>query len=84
MNSGPVPRRTPALFLRRVALRLLALVGWRTSFVWPPEPRGVIIVYPHTSNWDFPLGMLFRIGHGLPRQLGRQDRDVPAAVRLAC
>jgi len=66
MNSGPVPAPTPALFLRRIALGLLSLVGWRTSFVWPPEPRGVIIVYPHTSNWDFPLGMLFRIGHGLP------------------
>jgi 1-acyl-sn-glycerol-3-phosphate acyltransferase len=52
--------------LRRAALGLLALVGWRTVMVWPPEPRGVIIVYPHTSNWDFPLGMLFKVGHGLP------------------
>jgi 1-acyl-sn-glycerol-3-phosphate acyltransferase len=34
--------------------------------VWPPEPKGVIMVYPHTSNWDFIIGMLFKIGHGLP------------------
>jgi len=61
MNSGP-PK--PSL-LRRAALGLLALFGWRTVLVWPPEPRGVIMVYPHTSNWDFVLGMLFRIGHGL-------------------
>ena len=34
--------------------------------VWPPEPRGLILVYPHTSNWDFVVGVLFRIGNGLP------------------
>ena len=51
---------------RRAALGLLRLVGWRSVLVWPTEPRGVIIVYPHTSNWDFIIGMLFRIGHGLP------------------
>ena len=53
-------------WLRRAALGLLALAGWRTVMVWPPEPRGVIMVYPHTSNWDFLLGMLFKVGHGLP------------------
>jgi len=52
--------------LRRAALGVLRLVGWRSVMVWPPEPRGVIIVYPHTSNWDFILGMLFKIGYGLP------------------
>lgn len=63
MTVAPAPK--PSL-LRRAALGLLALCGWRTSFVWPPEPRGVIMVYPHTSNWDFIIGMLFKIGHGLP------------------
>ena len=52
--------------LRRGALGLLRLFGWRTSFVWPSEPHGVIIVYPHTSNWDFVIGLLFKVGHGLP------------------
>jgi 1-acyl-sn-glycerol-3-phosphate acyltransferase len=52
--------------LRRAALGVLRLVGWRSVMVWPPEPRGVIIVYPHTSNWDFILGMLLKIGYGLP------------------
>jgi 1-acyl-sn-glycerol-3-phosphate acyltransferase len=52
--------------LRRLALWLLHLVGWRSVLVWPPEPKGVIMVYPHTSNWDFILGMLFKIGNGLP------------------
>jgi 1-acyl-sn-glycerol-3-phosphate acyltransferase len=52
--------------LRRTALGVLRLAGWRGVMVWPPEPRGVIIVYPHTSNWDFILGMLLKIGYGLP------------------
>jgi 1-acyl-sn-glycerol-3-phosphate acyltransferase len=60
------PNAPKPSLLRRAALGLLALVGWRTVLVWPPEPKGVIIVYPHTSNWDFVIGMLFKIGHGLP------------------
>ena len=51
---------------RKACLGLLRLFGWSTSLTWPPEPHGLIIVYPHTSNWDFLIGVLFRIGHGLP------------------
>ena len=63
MTAATPPR--PSL-LRRGALGLLRLAGWRSVMVWPPEPKGVIIVYPHTSNWDFLLGMLFKVGCGLP------------------
>jgi 1-acyl-sn-glycerol-3-phosphate acyltransferase len=52
--------------LRRACLGLLRLCGWQTKLVWPPEPHGLIVVYPHTSNWDFILGVAFRVGHGLP------------------
>lgn len=52
--------------MRRSALALLRLFGWRTVLVWPPEPKGIIVVYPHTSNWDFIIGLLFKVGHGLP------------------
>ena len=52
--------------IRKACLALLRLFGWTNEMVWPPEPRGLILVYPHTSNWDFPIGVLFRIGHGLP------------------
>jgi len=24
------------------------------------------VVYPHTSNWDFVVGMLYRLGHAVP------------------
>jgi 1-acyl-sn-glycerol-3-phosphate acyltransferase len=65
MNTpAPVPR-TPSLW-RRSLLGLLRLFGWKTVLVWPPEPKGIVIVYPHTSNWDFVIGMLFRVGYDLP------------------
>jgi 1-acyl-sn-glycerol-3-phosphate acyltransferase len=51
---------------RKACLGLLRLFGWTTSLTWPPEPHGLILVYPHTSNWDFLIGVLFRIGRGLP------------------
>jgi 1-acyl-sn-glycerol-3-phosphate acyltransferase len=64
--TAPNPgARRPSLW-RRALLGLLGLCGWRTVFVWPPEPKGIIVVYPHTSNWDFPIGLAFRIGHALP------------------
>ncbi len=62
----PTPGPRPLAHWRRALLWLVRLCGWKTSFVWPPEPKGIILVYPHTSNWDFPLGLAFRIGHDLP------------------
>jgi 1-acyl-sn-glycerol-3-phosphate acyltransferase len=52
--------------LRRLCLWILAAFGWRTVYTPFPAPRGVLVVYPHTSNWDFVIGMLFRLGHGVP------------------
>jgi 1-acyl-sn-glycerol-3-phosphate acyltransferase len=52
--------------VRKACLGLLRLFGWTASLTWPPEPRGIILVYPHTSNWDFIVGVLYRIGTGLP------------------
>jgi 1-acyl-sn-glycerol-3-phosphate acyltransferase len=69
--------------LRRPALGLLRLFGWRTVLVWPPEPRGVIIVYPHTSNWDFIIGMLFKVGYGLPANwIGKAEMFPPPFTGL--
>ncbi|WP_242339862.1 MULTISPECIES: 1-acyl-sn-glycerol-3-phosphate acyltransferase [unclassified Anaeromyxobacter] len=50
----------------RVARALLAAAGWRTDIRWPPVPRCVIVVYPHTSNWDFVVGYLARLASALP------------------
>jgi hypothetical protein len=51
---------------QRFAAALLRLAGWRTVTAEPPGPKAVIVFYPHTSNWDFVIGMLYRIAVGLP------------------
>jgi 1-acyl-sn-glycerol-3-phosphate acyltransferase len=70
-DSIPVPR-APTL-TRRWAFRLLALFGWSVDVKWPPGPRAVIVVYPHTSNWDFIVGIIARHAIGLPVQWVAKD-----------
>lgn len=36
---------------------LLRLFGWTVDITAPRRDKCVICVAPHTSNWDFPLGM---------------------------
>lgn len=38
---------------------LLRLLGWRLDGARPQFDRYVLIAAPHTSNWDFPLMLLF-------------------------
>ncbi len=37
---------------------LLGCFGWKVVMNPLPGPRGVVILYPHTSNWDFIVAML--------------------------
>jgi 1-acyl-sn-glycerol-3-phosphate acyltransferase len=43
----------------------LALVGWRIEGELPDVPRAVIIIAPHTSNWDFVVAIAAKLGLGL-------------------
>jgi len=52
----------------RVCRLLLRLLGWQIVLVPPPATKTVIIGYPHTSNWDFPVAMLWRFATGFPMQ----------------
>jgi 1-acyl-sn-glycerol-3-phosphate acyltransferase len=36
------------------------IMGWRFNGYFPDIDKCVIIVVPHTSNWDFALGLLIR------------------------
>jgi 1-acyl-sn-glycerol-3-phosphate acyltransferase len=58
----------------RVARALLALGGWKVLFEGLPAQQGVIIAYPHTSNWDFPVSMLAKWAIGLPVQFWGKDK----------
>jgi 1-acyl-sn-glycerol-3-phosphate acyltransferase len=51
-------------FSRALSRWLLALGGWRIQGEIPARPKMVAIVAPHTSNWDFIVGVLamFAIG----------------------
>jgi 1-acyl-sn-glycerol-3-phosphate acyltransferase len=44
--------------MSRLGHWLLGLAGWRVEGALPPVPRFVLIVAPHTSNWDFIIGVL--------------------------
>jgi 1-acyl-sn-glycerol-3-phosphate acyltransferase len=51
----------------KIMLRLIArffLWLWGFKIYGDPEktPKKVYVVYPHTSNWDFPLGILIKFG----------------------
>ena len=42
-----------------LARKLLGLFGWKLEGAKPEYPQYVLIAAPHTSNWDFPLMLLF-------------------------
>lgn len=53
---------------------LLRALGWRVRFDGLPGPKGIVIVYPHTSNWDFVLGLLVIWAIDLPvRWVGKES-----------
>ena len=61
LSERPVQLRGSSL--ARSALRL---AGWRVQFDGLPRRQGVLIVYPHTSNWDFVIGVLAKWAMGMP------------------
>ena len=55
-RGGPVTR-----WLARTVMRL---AGWRMAGTLPDVPRLVMIAAPHTTNWDFPLGIVVMYAAG--------------------
>jgi 1-acyl-sn-glycerol-3-phosphate acyltransferase len=58
-----LPHRGNA-FSRALGHLGLALFGWRIEGQFPDRAKLVVIVAPHTSNWDFPIGIsaVFALG----------------------
>lgn len=52
------PEASPQGMLGRLCAWLLGRFGWKVMLAVPPGPRSVIIFYPHTSNWDFIVGIV--------------------------
>jgi 1-acyl-sn-glycerol-3-phosphate acyltransferase len=66
-----LPRRGNALS-KALARGLLTVFGWRVTGELPDRPKVVAIVAPHTTNWDFVVGILvvFALGLGV-KYLGK-------------
>ena len=63
MTEWPIPALGPAVpsrngsVLRLFGRAVLAALGWHFEGEMPNLPRMVLIVAPHTSNWDFVIGL---------------------------
>jgi 1-acyl-sn-glycerol-3-phosphate acyltransferase len=50
----------------RLSCSILKLMGWQIHFDGLPGSHGILIVYPHTSNVDFFIGILAKWAMGIP------------------
>ena len=62
----------------KISFAIFKLIGWKTYYEPLPGPRGIIVVYPHTSNWDFPLGVLWKSAYQVkPRWVAKESLFKP-------
>lgn len=62
--------------LRQLCKCILTIAGWKAGNQFPYElKKYIVIVGPHTSNWDFVIGVLFRKALRLEkaRYLGKKE-----------
>jgi len=57
----------------RLARRVLGLFGWTVNAPGLPAEQGVILVYPHTSNWDFVIGLMAKWAIGIELRFWGKD-----------
>lgn len=64
-DLGPrVPRKRNAV-TQALSQAILRAAGWGFEGAFPDQPKFIIAVAPHTSNWDFIVGVLARRAFGL-------------------
>jgi 1-acyl-sn-glycerol-3-phosphate acyltransferase len=58
-----------------ISTRILDLLGWKIVGRIPyQQKKFIVIVIPHTSNWDFPLGIIIRSAIGMDiKYLGKDS-----------
>ena len=71
-DTSPRPSNDPVLerplgkgVRARFAFALLRFFGWRVVLAQPVPRKCVVAFYPHTSNWDFPVGLLTKWTTGI-------------------
>ncbi len=68
-----LPERTVHFQGSKVAALALKALGWELCFNGLPGRQGVLVIYPHTSNWDFIIGILAKWAIGIPVLLWGKD-----------
>lgn len=64
LTANPASRGN--VLTHTLAVLAMRLFGWRfTGEDFPDERKFVLIVAPHTSNWDFPVGVMAMYAIGL-------------------
>ncbi|WNC71156.1 1-acyl-sn-glycerol-3-phosphate acyltransferase [Thalassotalea psychrophila] len=53
--------RTNRRFIKWCSCHLLTLLGWQISGSFPNEKKLILAVAPHTSNWDFVIGVIVKL-----------------------
>lgn len=49
--------------LQLLSIIILKIFGWKRSGRVPDIPKFVMIAAPHTSNWDFPIGLAIMLAY---------------------
>jgi 1-acyl-sn-glycerol-3-phosphate acyltransferase len=76
LASAPAPtvdRPLVAGFAARLGALLLKAARWKVVLAQPVPDRCVIIFYPHTSNWDTPIGLCLKFMTGLDVHYAGKD-----------
>ncbi len=60
-RMGPNLQRAHGLLGEALGRFLMGLTGWRFEGELPDVKKMVLIVAPHTSNWDFPVGLMAKL-----------------------
>ncbi len=64
--SAASPALRPAQgTLQWLGRALLPVIRWRVEGHLPEDPKFVVILAPHTSNWDLPIGLVCACALGL-------------------
>lgn len=72
-RESVLPRRGGP-FTRWLGRAVLRLLGWRTEGAFPEVPKLVVIAAPHSSNWDFVIGISFVAALGVRvRFIGKRE-----------
>lgn len=60
--------------VNRLAAWVLKLLGWRVLYQGLPARQGMLVVYPHTSNWDFVILVLAKWSIGIQLNFWGKDK----------